>query len=185
LTAQRGGGRRLTQRGAYRRDVAGNDFLVEALARSVYQELRGEIAACLDLPGTPVEVIRALTAAQVRWADQHPNLYRFLVSRGYQRKSRQPTIARSDLAAEIAAVAERYFPRLADDFDIIEAMLVGLVGLLDASILRWLGRPVGSREQFVDRLAVQAWLIVDHHLRKVGIHVHPALSLEGCQGRNC
>ena len=159
--------------------LTGRIALRARVARSAYRELRAEIRACLDLPGTPLDVIRALTAAQVRWADSNPNLYRFLVSRGYQRRSQQRTVERSDLAAEITAAAARYFPRLADDPDAVEATLLGLIGVFDASLLRWLSQPVGTREQLIDRLTAQAWLILDHHLREFGIHCDPAVAPAG------
>jgi AcrR family transcriptional regulator len=165
LTSQIASCAKLARPNVYRH-FASKDDLDRALARSVYHELRGEIAACLDLPGTAFDVIRELTAAQVSWADRHPNLYRFMVSRGYQRKSSQRTVGRSSLAAEITAAAARYFPRLDDDPDAVEATLVGLIGLRDASVLWWLSRRVGTLDQFVDRLTVQAWLILNHHCKK-------------------
>jgi AcrR family transcriptional regulator len=147
------------------------DDLAYALARRAYHELRTEIQARLYLPGTPLDAIRALIETQVRWADSQPNLYRLLVSCGYRRRSQQCRVGRSDLAAEITAAAIRYFPRLADDLDALEATLLGLIGLCDASILQWLSQPVGTREQLIDRLAAQAWLILEQHLRNLGIHV--------------
>lgn len=159
------------------RHFSSKDDLDLALARTAYQELRAEVRGRLDLSGTPLDVIRAPIAAQVTWADQHPNLYRFLVSQGYQRSSRQVRVDRSDFAAELAAAGARYFPRFAEDPDAAEATLVALIGLVDASVLRWMSRPVGTREQLIDRLTAQAWLIIDHHLREFGIEVDPAVPL--------
>jgi AcrR family transcriptional regulator len=159
------------------RHFSSKDDLDRAVARRAYQELRAEIRARLDQCGTPLDVIRAPIEAQVIWADRHQNLYRFLVSRGHQRRLQQRTAERGDFAAELAAAAARYFPRLADDPDAAEATLVGLIGLFDASVLRWLNRPVGTREQLIDRLTAQAWLILDHHLREFDIHIDPAVPL--------
>jgi AcrR family transcriptional regulator len=131
----------------------------------------------LDQCGTPLDVIRAPIEAQVIWADRHQNLYRFLVSRGHQRRLQQRTVRRGDFAAELAAAGARYFPRFADDPDTAEATLVGLIGLFDASLLRWLSQPVGTSEQLIDRLTAQAWLILDHHLREFDIHIDPAVPL--------
>jgi AcrR family transcriptional regulator len=153
------------------RHFSSKDDLDRAVARRAYQELRAEIRARLDQCGTPLDVIRAPIEAQVVWADRHQNLYRFLVSRGHQCRFQQRTVRRGDFAAELAAAAARYFPRLADDPDAAEATLVGLIGLFDASVLRWLNRPVGTREQLIDRLTAQAWLILDHHLRELDIHI--------------
>lgn len=164
---------RLTDHDVFRY-FSSTDELADTLARNAYRELRGEVHARLEMPGTPVDLIRALTGAQVRWAASHPNLYRFLVRRGYQRSSQQRTVKRSDLAAQITAAATRYFPRLADDLDAVEATLLGLIGLFDASILRWLNEPVGTHEQLIDHLTTQAWLILKQHLRKFDIHAAPA-----------
>jgi len=153
--------------------------LDHAIALSAYQELRAEIRARLDLCGTLLDVIRASVEAQVIWADKHQNLYRFLVSRGHSR-FQQHTVERSDFAAEITEVAARYAPGLADDSDAGEATLVGLIGLFDASVLRWLSRPVGTREELIERLTAQAWLILDNHLREFDIHTDPAAPLRQC-----
>jgi AcrR family transcriptional regulator len=142
-----------------------------AVARRAYQELRAEIRARLDLCGTPLDVIRAPIAAQVIWADSHQNVYRFLVSRGHQRSS-QSTAERSDFAAELAAAGARYIPHFAEDPDAAEATLVAIIGLVDACVLRWLSRPLGStRKQLIDQLTAHAWLIIDHHLREFGVYV--------------
>jgi AcrR family transcriptional regulator len=165
------------------RHFSSKDDLDRAIARSAYRELRAKIETRLDLPGTPLEVVRALIATQVNWANDHPNLYRFLVSRGYQRRSHE-VVEHSDLAAEITAAAARYFPRLADYPDAVETTIVGLIGLFDASVLRWLSEPVGTLEQLIDRLTAQAWLILEDHLHGFSIHVDPAMPLpETAAGR--
>jgi AcrR family transcriptional regulator len=158
------------------RHFSSKDDLDFAVARRAYQELRAEIRARLDPFGIPLDVIRAPIAAQVIWADRHQNVYRFLVSRGHQRSS-QRTAERSDFAAELATAAARYFPRFAEDLDAAEATLVAIIGLVDACVLRWLSRPVGTREQLIDRITAHGWLIIDHHLREFGVYVDPLLPL--------
>jgi AcrR family transcriptional regulator len=159
------------------RHFASKDELDQELARSAYQELRAEIRARLDLSGTPLDVIRAPIEAQVIWADRHQNLYRFLLSRGHQRRLQQRTVARSDFATELAEAGVRYFPRVAEDPEAAEATLVGLIGLFDASVLRWLSHQTETRKHLIDRLTTQAWLIIDYHLRDIGVHVDPAVPL--------
>jgi AcrR family transcriptional regulator len=152
------------------RHFSSKEELNFAVARRAYQELRAEIRAGLDLCGTPLDVIRASIAAQVIWADNHQNVYRFLVSRGHQRNP-QRVVERSDFAAELAAVGARYFPHFVVDPDAAEATLVAIIGMIDACVLRWLSRPVGTREQLIDRLAAHAWVIIDQHLREFGVCV--------------
>jgi AcrR family transcriptional regulator len=159
------------------RHFSSKDDLDLAVARSAYQELRAEIRARLDLCGTPLDVIRAPIAAQVIWADSHQNLYRFLVSRGYQRSSQWRKAERRDFAAELAGAGARYFPHFAENSDAAETLLVGLIGLVDASVLRWLTRPTDARERLIDRLTTHSWLIIDHYLREIGVHLDPAVPL--------
>lgn len=159
------------------RHFSSKDELDRAVARNAHAELRAKIMTRLATSGTPLEVIRAPIAAQVIWADRHRNLYRFLVSRGYQRSSQGRKTNRRDLAAELAAAAEQYFPHFADNPDLAAAVIVALGGLIDASILAWLSRRTETREQLIGRLTTQAWLIIEHHLHDVGVHVDPAVPL--------
>jgi AcrR family transcriptional regulator len=160
------------------RHFASKDDLDLALARRAYKELRRAITSRLDLSGSPLDVVRAPIEAQVNWAVLHPNLYRFLVSRGHQRTAQgRRSAQRSDLAAELAAAGARYFPGFADDPDAAEAVLVSTVGLVDASVLRWLDRYNEDRDHLVGRLTAQCWLLIDHHLHERGIHVNPTQPL--------
>jgi AcrR family transcriptional regulator len=159
------------------RHFASKDELDQAVARSAYQELRDEIRTRLDLSGTPAEVVRAPIAVQVIWADSHPNLYRFLLGRGYERSSRRRKVERGDFTADLAVVGERYFPHFADDPDAAGALVVALGGLIDASILGWLSRRTETRERVIDRLTTQVWLLIDNHLRDVGVQIDPAVPL--------
>lgn len=149
------------------RVFASKDELDLALARSAYHELRAAIRAqLLASSGTPPEIIRALIEAQVTWADHHPNLYRFLVIRGYQSGSQQHMVQRDDFAAELAAVGSWYLPGFAADPEGAEETLVALIGLIDASLLRWLSRRTCTREELIERITAQAWLILNHQLRE-------------------
>lgn len=159
------------------RHFASKDELDQAVARSAYQELRDEIRTRLELPGTPVEVIRAPIAVQVIWADSHPNLYRFLLGRGYERSSRRRKVERGDFTADLAVVGERYFPHFADDPDAADALVVAVGGLIDASILGWLSRRTETRDRVIDRLTTQVWLLIDNHLRDVGVQIDPGVPL--------
>jgi AcrR family transcriptional regulator len=160
------------------RHFSRKDNLELVVARSGYQQLRAEVRSQLHpYGGTAFDVIRAPIAAQVTWVDNHPNLYRFLVSCGHQRISRHCKAARRDFAAELAAAGARYFPRFAQNPNAAEVMLIALIGFIDASVLRWLSWPTETREQLIDRLTAQAWLIIDHHLRQNGVHIDPAMPL--------
>lgn len=160
------------------RHFSSKDDLDRELARHANKELRRAITSRLDTSGFPLDVVRAPIEAQVNWAEQHPNLYRFLVSRGYQLATRgNGSAERSNVAAELAAAGSRYFPGFADDTDAAEAALVAIIGLVEASVLRWLDQSSESSGRVVDRLTAQCWLLIDHHLHEQGIHVNPTRPL--------
>ena len=159
------------------RHFSSKDELDIAVARCAYHELRSEVLTRMAKSGTALDVIRAPIAAQVIWADRHPNLYRFLVSRGYQQSSQQRAAERHDFATDLAAAGEHYFPHFADNPRLAAALIVALGGLIDASILAWLSRRTETRKRLIDRLTTQAWLIIDHHLRDAGVHIDPAVPL--------
>lgn len=166
------------------RHFPSKDALDRAVARSAHHEMLSVVHQQLCVSGTPLEVTRAPIAAQVSWADNHPNLYRFLVSREFHRflvggesgpSAQERAGARGYFAAEFTAAAARYVPRLADDPDAAEAVMLELAGLVDASILLWLARRTEARDQLIQRLTADVWLIFDNYLRTIGVRLDPAL----------
>jgi AcrR family transcriptional regulator len=160
------------------RHFASKEELDLAVARSAYRELQAEIVRRLDHCNTPLDVVRAPIQSQVFWADRNRNLYRFLVSRGYQASFQLHKDEGGDFATELAAVGARYFPHFADDPDVAVAIVVELSGLVDASILAWLNRRTETRKALLDRLVLHAWLIIDHHLRDRGVRIDPEVPLQ-------
>jgi AcrR family transcriptional regulator len=159
------------------RHFASKDELDLEVARSAYQELRAAVLTKMDMCGTPIDVIEAPIKAQVIWASRHPNLYRFLVSRGYQPSARQRQAERRDFASDVVAAGARYFPHFADNPATAAALVVALGGLIDASILAWLSRRTETRKALIERLTLHSWLIIDHHLRELGVHIDPDVPL--------
>jgi AcrR family transcriptional regulator len=166
------------------RHFASKKDLDRALARSAYRELLGEVRERIDMSDTPLDALRAPIAAHVTWADSHPNLYRFLVSRGLfrllgspgpGRSSGQRLVGRHDFAVELVAAGARYVPRFAENPDAADAIVIGLTALTQASILVWLARRTETPNQLIDRLTAQNWLMVDHYLGEIGIHIDPAV----------
>lgn len=155
------------------RHFASKEDLDLAVARRVHRELTAKIRATLAVNGSPLDVIRAPVTQHVMWADEHPNLYRFLVDRGYRRSPEQPKTGGSAFASEIAAAATRYFPPYGADPDGADRNIVAVMGLLDASILWWLDHRDVTRDELVERLTQQTWLIVHDRLRELGTNLDP------------
>jgi AcrR family transcriptional regulator len=159
------------------RHFSSKDDLDCAVASSAYQELQAEVWTRLEQCGSPLELIHAPIAAQVTWADSHPNLYRFVVERGYQWTSEHRTAEHVAFGAEITRAAARHFPRFVADADAADAVVTALGGLIDASILRWLRRRTETCEQLIDRLSSHTWMIIDDYLRGLGVIVDPGVPL--------
>jgi AcrR family transcriptional regulator len=159
------------------RHFSSRDDLDLAVARGAYRELRAEVRARLELCGRPLEVIHAPIAAQVTWADSHPNLYRFIIGRGYQWTSQERPVEHVAFAAEITKAAARYLPRLVTNPAAADTLCAAIGGLIDASILRWLHLRTDTREQLTDRLTNHTWLIIDDYLRGLGVRIDPTVRL--------
>jgi len=168
------------------RHFSSKDELDLAIVRSGYADLRSEVRKRIAKCDTPIDLVRALIAAQVVWARRHQNTYRFLVSRGLfqrladaggKRNSRRRRAESQDFAAELVVAATRYVPRLAEDPDAAEATIIELAAFTQASILLWLARRTDSADGLTDRLTTQNWLIIDDHLRRIGTHLDPAMQI--------
>lgn len=161
------------------RHFASKEELDLAVARYVHRELTAKIRVSLDVTGSPLDVIRAPVSQHVMWADEHPNLYRFLVNRHYRRSNENTTSGISAFASELAKAGARYFPRYGDDADAADRNVAAIVGLIDASVLWWLDHRESTRDDLVVRLTRQTWLIIDDRLRELGTALDPEVPLDG------
>ncbi len=159
------------------RHFASKEELDLAVARYVHRELTAKIRLSLDVQGSPLDVIRAPVSQHVMWADEHPNLYRFLVNRHYRRSTEKAAPGGSAFASELAVAGAHYFPRYGDDSDAAYRNVAAIMGLIDASVLWWLDHRDCTREELVIRLTRQTWLIVDDRLRELGIQLDPQFPL--------
>jgi AcrR family transcriptional regulator len=163
------------------RHFASKDELDREVARAAYRQILAAFRDRVDLPGTPLDVIRGPVTTQVDWARNHPNLYHFLLSQGFYRffiatggrNSSRRGSARGDFAAEMAAAGERYFPHFAENRDAAEILVMELASISHISITRWLTRHAETRHQLIERLTAEAWLLTDRHLRQFGVRLDP------------
>ncbi|WP_039799807.1 TetR/AcrR family transcriptional regulator [Nocardia araoensis] len=161
------------------RHFASKEELDLAVARHAHHDLTERIRARLAVDGTPLDIIRAPLAQHVRWAAEHPNLYRFLVGRDYRRGRNEPRVGGSAFAAEISAAATRYLPEFGADPLAADRVVVALLGLVDASVRWWLAHHDTTESALVDRLTTECWLLIDNRLRDLGIAVDPRKPLPG------
>ncbi|WUA09186.1 TetR/AcrR family transcriptional regulator [Nocardia sp. NBC_01377] len=159
------------------RHFASKEELDLAIARRAHEELTERIRAALAIDGTPLDIIRAPVAEHVGWANEHPNLYRFLLGRNYRRGNDDSSIGGSAFASEISTAATRYIPRFGADRAAADRLVVALLGLIDASVRWWLTHRGSTEEELVETLVVESWLLIDHRLRALGIAIDPRAPL--------
>lgn len=158
------------------RHFASKSDLDRAVVRYASHALKSRIRATLAGSGTPLELIRAPIGATASWAQAHPNLFRFLV--------RQPP-AQADhpraggaFAFELTAVARRYLIMLGADPAPAERVMVGLIGMVNATVSWWLDNRDLSLDSISDRLTDQCWLLLDLMARELGIDLDPHATVQ-------
>ena len=110
--------------GAPYRHYADRDALISAVAAVGYRELAGYLAAAHPSPSTP-EDLAAVAVAYVRFAIEHPALFRVMFSEPCDRDSDERVAATAAISEYVAAIVRQSFPG-ADE----EAMSIAVWGLV-------------------------------------------------------
>jgi AcrR family transcriptional regulator len=154
-----------------------------AVQQKICRDLGKVIIPALSFDGTPIEIIRRMIDAVVRWATEHPTLFWFI-------ELELPGPGPHPLAVAIEAVAEQierlmntvvqhYGVELrADDRAGLDPWVFGLIGQVFATIRRWNSRleVTPDAEDIVSMLAESIWLQINGMATARGIDV-PNVSL--------
>ncbi len=76
-------------------------------------------------------------------------------------------------AAELTALISRYMVALGIDTEPAERMIVGVVGLVDATAAWWVGHPDLPRAAIAAELTEEVWLLIDRTARRLGLALDP------------
>lgn len=152
------------------RHFASKDDLSDQLVKHAAGELKAAVRPTLAPTATALEAVSGPVGAAVDWAAEHPNLYRFMTQRS-QARPRPPGAARTHLLDEILTATAAYLARNAIDDEPPSAVLAGLMGMVDASIIWWLDHGDEERGELVDRLSGQVWLVLGALLEKRGLRL--------------
>lgn len=144
------------------------------VATSIRQQIRGGLAR----HGSARQVIGAAIDEHLGWIEAHPNLYRFLAQHAYVVKTGEPggtsaADAKAVFAAELTELVQAYLRALGADDHPAERMIVGVVGLVDATAAWWLDQHDTSRADLCTDLTETVWLIINRTLRDLGIDLDP------------
>jgi AcrR family transcriptional regulator len=157
------------------RHFDGKPALDLAVSTQVALQIGAHVRAAFAAGGSTRQIIAGAIDRHLGWVAEHPNLYRFLAQNAYAIAPQDgpPRDAKAAFAAEITAITSQYMAALGIDTAPAERMIVGVVGLVDATASWWIGRPEPSRDVVAADLADQVWLIVERSARLLGATLDP------------
>jgi AcrR family transcriptional regulator len=147
------------------RHFGSTDDLTDEVARYAANALAERVRPSLSRSGTPPLVVRGIVAEAVAWADENPNLYRFMAARQQSWSLNRDRFGRHSILAEISRATTVYQRERAGN-QVPDGVLAGLVGMVDASITWWLDHRDEHSDHVVDRLSRQVLLILADQARR-------------------
>lgn len=175
LTAQIAEQARVPRTHVYRH-FDGKPALDLAVSTHVANQIGEQIRAGLAGSGSAVGIIAGAIDEHLSWVEAHPNLYRFLAQNAYAVRISVPGgagDAKAVFAAELTALISRYMVALGIDTEPAERLIVGVVGLVDATAAWWLGNSTVPRATVAAELTDQVWLLIDRTSRQLGLALDP------------
>jgi AcrR family transcriptional regulator len=149
-----------------------------AVSTYVANEIGQQVRAGLSSGGTARSIIAGAIDQHLGWVESHPNLYRFLAQHSYRvRTAGASGDAKAVFATELTALLARYMTVLGLDPTPAERVIVGVVGLVDATAAWWLGHPDLLRASVAAELTDQVWLLIDRTQRQLGLELDPTQPL--------
>jgi AcrR family transcriptional regulator len=158
------------------RHFDGKSALDLAVSTHVANEIGQRIRVGLASGGSARKIIGGAIDQHLSWIEEHPNLYRFLAQHSYAVRPDPDSgggDAKAAFAAELTALISRYMTALGLDTEPAERIIVGVVGLVDATAAWWIGRPGLPRAKLTAELTEQVWLIIERSLRELGGTIDP------------
>ena len=161
------------------RHFDGKPALDLAVSTQVALEIGSHIRSAFVAGASTVELIGGAIDRHLSWVAEHPNLYRFLARNAFAMSTPagRPADAKAAFAGEITALTARYMAALGLSTEPAERMIVGVVGLVDATASWWIERRVPDRATVAAELTDEVWLIIERASRQLGATLDPHLPL--------
>ncbi len=156
------------------RHFDGKQALDLAVSRHVARQIGETIRSGLAATGSARAIIGGAIDEHLRWVEAHPNLYRFLAQHAYavaNTGSPAADDAKTAFAAELSGLLERYMAMFDLDTSPAERVIIGVVGMVDATAAWWLEHPDVPRAELTGQLTEQTWLIIDQTARAAGLRL--------------
>ncbi|MGI8761775.1 MAG: TetR/AcrR family transcriptional regulator [Jatrophihabitantaceae bacterium] len=164
------------------RHFDGKQALDLAVSRHVANQIAQQIRAGLATRGSARDIISASISQHLSWIEQHPNLYRFLAQHAYAVNATGfPAVddSKAAFARELTTLLAGYMRLFDIDTSPAERVIVGVVGMVDATSAWWLEHHDVTRAELTAALADQVWLIIDRTARSLGLELDPTAALPG------
>ena len=157
------------------RHFEGKPALDLAVCTHVALQIGDHIRAAFATGGSTTELVGRAIARHLGWVAAHPNLYRFLARNAFAMTTQQgrPADAKAAFAAEITALTAKYMAALGLSTEPAERMIVGVVGLVDATAGWWIERREPDLETVAAELTDEVWLIIERAGRQLGATLDP------------
>jgi AcrR family transcriptional regulator len=175
LTAQIAEKARVPRTHVYRH-FDGKPALDLAVSTYVANSIGVRIRSGLAGGGSAIGIIGGAIDEHLGWVEAHPNLYRFLAQNAYAVRTDDTGSAgdaKAVFAAELTALISRYMAAFGINTEPAERLIVGVVGLVDATAAWWLGHSDLPRATVAAELTDQVWMLIDRTSRQLGLTLDP------------
>jgi len=156
--------------------------LDEQIRARIIDRLMSDLAPALTPQGTVEQAIARAVDTYLGWIVDAPRLHQFLRTGSATRRtvgSRVVTGTRTAIAVQLSDLLEALLRNLGKDATATESIAFGLIGLVDASVNRWLGSstPTTTSDQLAAFLTTSIWQVLDGNLRRLDVTIDPATPL--------
>ena len=158
------------------RHFDGKQALDLAVSSHIGAQIAERIRVALASRGSVRAIVSASIDEHLGWIESHPNLYRFLAQHAYAVRlsgSADAVDAKAAFAAELTTLIRRYLEVLGADTSGAERIIVGLVGLVDATAAWWLETREPTRAELTSELTDRVWVLLDRSARRLGLVLDP------------
>ena len=158
------------------RHFEGKQALDLAVSAHIGSELGRRIRAGLASGDTARSVISGGIEEHLAWIEAHPHLYRFIAQHAYAARGRSGADAidaKAALATEISGLVRGYARGLGAQAPDVDRIIVGVVGLVDATAAWWLEAGEPARAELARELTDRVWLLIADAATGLGLTVDP------------
>lgn len=150
--------------------------LDEQIRLRIIDVMMTELGPVLTPHGTVHEAIELAVDTYLRWIVAHPRLHAFLGKGAPSRKSvgsRAVTGTKTAIGVQLGDLLAGILDRREVTSNLAEPLAFALVGLVDATVNRWLSQQDGavSSDELARFLAASIWSVLEGNLRQMGITV--------------